>query len=371
MTVNNKTAIGRLGTGFIVSNGVVSVDFSSIASGISFKGGLDASTNPNFPAGTQGDMYKITVAGKVGGTSGATVEIGDTLLCFTTSATGDLATVGANWLILQTNIDSTLLTTAYNHSQSVHCDPAHTHPTIISALTEGTPSTDDFFMFYDNTGATNLKVPLSTLNTLIDRWIQVSNFTSAPTSTSTITTTSDLTGSIKVGNALRYTIGGVDYFGIITAITSTLITIAGAPLSGTITALYFTNNPNATVQVDFMIPGKFADSANTNLLASDAFTKFAWMLSEARLVQFRATVFTADTGAANPIVNVSVGGNNVCTSNSNAGLTVGTSWVSTTVDISTANYVVSRGAAFEIVTDASGTNDDATYLTISMVLVVL
>lgn len=71
-----------------------------------YKGGLDASTNPNYPAANAGHTYKITVAGKVGGASGINVEVGDSVTCLVDgSAAGNQATVGANWLITQTNID--------------------------------------------------------------------------------------------------------------------------------------------------------------------------------------------------------------------------------------------------------------------------
>jgi|GEM_PF-3230053 len=76
------------------------------ANAVVYKGVIDASTNPNYPAANAGDMYKISVAGKIGGASGATVEVGDTILCNTDStASGDQATVGSKWNILQTNID--------------------------------------------------------------------------------------------------------------------------------------------------------------------------------------------------------------------------------------------------------------------------
>jgi len=69
-----------------------------------FQGVVDASTNPNYPAGVTGDTYKISVAGKIGGAAGISVEAGDTIICVTDAATGDQATVGASWSILQTNI---------------------------------------------------------------------------------------------------------------------------------------------------------------------------------------------------------------------------------------------------------------------------
>jgi len=80
---------------------------SSLTDPLLFKGGIDASTTPNYPAADAGDLYKITVAGKIGGASGPAVEVGDTIICTVdSSATGDHATVGANWIILQANIDA-------------------------------------------------------------------------------------------------------------------------------------------------------------------------------------------------------------------------------------------------------------------------
>lgn len=71
-----------------------------------YKGVIDASANPNYPAASAGHSYKISVAGKIGGASGPNVEVGDTVVCLTDgTAAGNHATVGANWIILQTNID--------------------------------------------------------------------------------------------------------------------------------------------------------------------------------------------------------------------------------------------------------------------------
>lgn len=74
---------------------------------LSFKGVIDCSANPNYPAADAGAMYKISVAGKIGGASGKSVEVGDTIICCVDStAAGNDATVGANWSILQTNISA-------------------------------------------------------------------------------------------------------------------------------------------------------------------------------------------------------------------------------------------------------------------------
>lgn len=75
-----------------------------------YKGALDASLNPNYPAGNAGHTYKITVAGRLGGAAGPVVEVGDTAtLLVDGSAAGTHATVGANWLITQTNIDGAVV----------------------------------------------------------------------------------------------------------------------------------------------------------------------------------------------------------------------------------------------------------------------
>jgi hypothetical protein len=71
-----------------------------------YKGVIDCSANPNYPAASAGWTYKVSVAGKIGGAAGTNVEVGDTLTCLVDgSAAGNQATVGANWIIVQTNID--------------------------------------------------------------------------------------------------------------------------------------------------------------------------------------------------------------------------------------------------------------------------
>lgn len=71
-----------------------------------YKGVIDASTNPNYPAANAGDTYKISVAGKIGGASGTNVEVGDMIIATADGlAAGTQAAVGASWTIVQSNID--------------------------------------------------------------------------------------------------------------------------------------------------------------------------------------------------------------------------------------------------------------------------
>lgn len=82
-----------------------------------YKGAIDASTNPNYPAASAGDTYRISVAGKIGGPSGPSVEVGDMVICHTDgTAAGNHATVGSKWDIIQSNIDGALTTSDIGNS---------------------------------------------------------------------------------------------------------------------------------------------------------------------------------------------------------------------------------------------------------------
>jgi hypothetical protein len=75
-----------------------------------FKGVIDCSASPNYPAADAGWTYRVSVAGKIGGASGTNVEVGDLLLCLVDgTASGNQATVGSNWSIAQTNIDGAVV----------------------------------------------------------------------------------------------------------------------------------------------------------------------------------------------------------------------------------------------------------------------
>jgi len=75
------------------------------ANALVYKGVIDCSGNPNYPAANAGELYIASVAGKIGGASGIDVEVGDMIICNTDSTpSGDQATVGAYWNIIQKNI---------------------------------------------------------------------------------------------------------------------------------------------------------------------------------------------------------------------------------------------------------------------------
>lgn len=74
-----------------------------------YKGATDASGNPNYPAALKGDVYRISVAGKVGGSAGKVVEIGDFIVALADNAGGTEASVGTSWGAWQANIDGAVV----------------------------------------------------------------------------------------------------------------------------------------------------------------------------------------------------------------------------------------------------------------------
>jgi hypothetical protein len=80
------------------------------AGALTFQDAIDCSGNPNYPAADKGDVYVASVAGKIGGASGIGVEVGDTMYCKQDgTVSGDQATVGAYWVIIQANIDGAVI----------------------------------------------------------------------------------------------------------------------------------------------------------------------------------------------------------------------------------------------------------------------
>lgn len=104
-TVDNTSTVSQIPNAAAVYN-AVQAGFNANDAMV-LKGGIDASSNPNFPAASAGHTYKITVAGRLGGASGALVTVGDTAYCTVDgTAAGTFAAVGANWVITQSNVDA-------------------------------------------------------------------------------------------------------------------------------------------------------------------------------------------------------------------------------------------------------------------------
>lgn len=99
---------------------------AAVTSLLEFKGTINASGNPNYPAAEAGDSYVVSVAGKVGGASGTVVEAGDVVLAIANNAGGTEAAVGASWDTIQHNLTGVLLS-ANNLSDVANAATARTN----------------------------------------------------------------------------------------------------------------------------------------------------------------------------------------------------------------------------------------------------
>ena len=70
-----------------------------------YKGTIDCSSNPYYPAALTGDVYKVSVAGKIGGSAGIVVAVGDSIYCSEPNGGGSQDMVGAAFNVLEYNID--------------------------------------------------------------------------------------------------------------------------------------------------------------------------------------------------------------------------------------------------------------------------
>lgn len=114
-----STFDGKLGTSVLDTDGTLAANSdakiatqkavktyvdTSVTGLLDFKGNTDASANPNYPAALKGDAYYISVAGKVGGASGKSVDIGDVYVANADNAGGTEASVGTSWFVLEHNL---------------------------------------------------------------------------------------------------------------------------------------------------------------------------------------------------------------------------------------------------------------------------
>lgn len=79
---------------------------ATIVDPLVYKGTIDCTSDPNYPAGDAGYIYVVSSAGKIGGASGEDVEAGDMIICNTDGSVGGTeVAVGDEWDTVQGNID--------------------------------------------------------------------------------------------------------------------------------------------------------------------------------------------------------------------------------------------------------------------------
>ena len=193
--------------------------------------------------------------------------------------------------------------------------------------------------------------------------VPAANYTATPASTSTLTMGVDMTATIDVGDSLEYTIGGVVYRGMVTAIAANLLTIAGAPMGGDVSNLRFGGGTMRKIHI--IIPRAYEDANNTALIASNLNSQLLWKLRTSYLIQYAVYSKTHDSGTHG---QASVRINNTEVNTTAGGLTIAAdaTWYSTVVDLDTAAYDIQYGEVFEVTAVKAG-NGDATYLTVEAI----
>jgi hypothetical protein len=194
-------------------------------------------------------------------------------------------------------------------------------------------------------------------------------FTARPPSTSTITMTTDLTATMKVGLPLRYTWNSNTYYGRVAAIASNLLSVNGAPLSTSydVTALSY-GMPSMVRQVNVIIPGSYEDASNTALIASDLKSSLLWQLPVSYLVYFSVYSNTHDSHATHGQASVRINNTEVNTTAGGETIAANATWYPTVVNIATAAYDINPGESIEVTAVKGGTGDAAD-LTVSMIFV--
>jgi len=190
------------------------------------------------------------------------------------------------------------------------------------------------------------------------RLISGTDFSTTPPTSSTIVMTTDQTANIPVGSGIKIKASGTYYRGMMTELTANLMTISGAPLptsSGALTELYYLTEP--LIQMDFLVPGFYADADDTTLLLNDLLAAPVWGGKKAYCVGIGAKHKVADTGASQPTLNLRINGADVLSTAIAMSATPNT-MVWAVVAFNTANYDIQNREAMEL-SVVKGTNGNA------------
>jgi hypothetical protein len=119
--------------------------------------------------------------------------------------------------------------------------------------------------------------------------------------------------------------------------------------------------------LDIVVNGFYEDASNTTLIATDVGGQLVWNMGTAYCVMFKAYSRIND-GSNDGTVQVTVGGNDVCSTAAGLTLAADATWYTTVVDITPANCETAYGEVIELDV-TKGTGGDAQDLSVSMVFV--
>ena len=99
----------RVATQKAVKTAIAAAVTAAVTGLFDLQGAQDCTANPNYPAASKGDAYVVSAAGKIGGASGLSVDIGDVFVASADNAGGTQGAVGASWFIMEHNLAGALL----------------------------------------------------------------------------------------------------------------------------------------------------------------------------------------------------------------------------------------------------------------------
>lgn len=216
------------------------------------------------------------------------------------------------------------------------------------------------------------------------RAVNTGRYSTTPLSTSqfTVTNTDDFetkdstgaaSGTIAKGLPVRFVISGTVFYGIVTAGTqNTSITIAGASITGTFSALCVGPFEKVVQVVLPMVEAiDYTNTLSTTNLFTFGLTYFKWRMSTGYLVSFSATHKVA-AATTQPKVNVLIASSRVSSNDSNLGiqLTTAGTWIdNSAIAINTSNYDINFDESLEVEVTAVGTGTAGDHLTVSCTFV--
>jgi hypothetical protein len=199
-------------------------------------------------------------------------------------------------------------------------------------------------------------------------WTEITGYTATPASTSTLTTTSDYTTVILTGTAMKYTIGSITYYGIVTTTSSNLLTFAGAPLNNNVTALYYDASGTKAFSIVLTVPNTYEDASNSALMTSDNKCPILWAQPKAYAVRYSVWSRLHDTGATPGQVSIRINNTEVNTTAGGLSIAADATEYPTVVDIAVDAYDINYGEALEV-TAVKGSTGDAADLRVTVTMV--